>query len=312
MSDADNAAFPGFGNLVPGFDFLQNLTKQAASSSTPSLPQMPGLGSWVAPTLNVEDIEKRIQELKAVQFWLDQNATALKATIQALEVQKMTLATLKGMNFNMGEIANAFKIKTPDSAAGTSKGFAGLEVPPSAFQAMQAAAAKAANAQADEGDDDEEDGDEDDEVEESPPPAPAKSARAGKGSKAEAAAPGVVDPMQWWGALTQQFQTIAAEAMKDVAKKAATDAGQGAASEAMQSAAKMAKGMADSATGAVTGGARAMTSALRNQAWPTPAPRSSAAPKTAAKKSTAKKPAAKSAGKTTPKPGAKTARKTTR
>ena len=33
----------------------------------------------------------------------------LGATIQALEVQKMTLATLKGMNFNMGDVANALK-----------------------------------------------------------------------------------------------------------------------------------------------------------------------------------------------------------
>ncbi len=29
-----------------------------------------------------------------------------------------------------------------------------------------------------------------------------------------------VDPMQWWGALTQQFQNIAAAAVKDVAAKA--------------------------------------------------------------------------------------------
>jgi hypothetical protein len=63
----------------------------------------------------VEDLEKRIEELKAVQFWLDQNAVALKATIQALEVQKMTLATLKGMNFSMGDVANALKLKTADT-----------------------------------------------------------------------------------------------------------------------------------------------------------------------------------------------------
>ena len=29
-----------------------------------------------------------------------------------------------------------------------------------------------------------------------------------------------VDPMQWWGSLTQQFQNIAAAAVKDVAAKA--------------------------------------------------------------------------------------------
>ena len=106
MSDNDNF---GFGKLVPGFDFLQNIAKGAS--------QMPNLSNWVAPTLNPEELEKRIGELKAVHFWLDQNSKALGATIQALEVQKMTLATLKGMNFNMGDVANAFKLKTPDSVA---------------------------------------------------------------------------------------------------------------------------------------------------------------------------------------------------
>ena len=41
---------------------------------------------------------------------------------------------------------------------------------------------------------------------------------------AKVAAPaGVVDPMQWWGALTKQFTQLAANAMKD----SATDAAKG-------------------------------------------------------------------------------------
>jgi hypothetical protein len=109
---SDNQNF-GFGKFIPGFDFLQDLAKGASQS----LPQMPNLSSWVAPTLNLEELEKRIGELKAVHFWLDQNSKALGATIQALEVQKMTLATLKGMNFNMGEVANALKLKSADVVA---------------------------------------------------------------------------------------------------------------------------------------------------------------------------------------------------
>ena len=172
MSDDTNF---GFAKLVPGFDFLQNLAKGASQT----LPQMPGLSSWVAPTLNVEELEKRIGELKAVHFWLDQNSKALGATIQALEVQRMTLATLQGMNFSMGEVADALKLQpaagTPD--AGTAKRKAAGEKP--------------------------------------------KAAKA-RGNGEAAAAP--VDPMQWWGALTQQFQEIAANAMKDVAKAGAETA----------------------------------------------------------------------------------------
>ena len=122
MSQANTPSFPDFGKLVPGFDFLQNLTRQAAGSGNQGQPQLPNLGGWIAPTLNVEELDKRLQELKAVQFWLDQNAAALKATIQALELQKMTLATLKGMNFSMADMANAFKLKTGDSPAAGPQG----------------------------------------------------------------------------------------------------------------------------------------------------------------------------------------------
>ena len=275
MSDADNSSFPDFGKFVPGFDFLQNLAKQAASHSAQSSPQLPGLGSWVAPTLNVEDLDKRIQELKAVQFWLDQNAMALKATIQALEVQKMTLVTLKGMNFNMGDIANAFKLKVPEHGAGAaerpaekSKTFAGLEVPPASFQSTAADAAQA-KAQA-----------------ENVNPAGAAGA-----------AGGVVDPLQWWGALTQQFQTIAADAMKDVAQKSALDSTQNLAQEAIKT--------------ATSGVHSAMNNALRSsQAWPSPmAAKPAAAPKAASR---AKPKVAKAAKTVKPAPARKAARKTAR
>ena len=169
----------GFGKFVPGFDFLQSLAKGAAQS----MPQMPGLGGWVAPTLSVEELDKRISELKAVQFWLDQNAMALKATIQALEVQRMTLATLKGMNVSMSEVAKAFTAKVPDTFA-----------PRAPERAPE------------------------------PPAPPAAAPAAAEASEADAdaqSAPGVVDPMQWWGALTQQFQQIASAAIKDAAERTA-------------------------------------------------------------------------------------------
>ena len=296
MRDADNSSnssFAGFGKFVPGFDFLQNLATQAAGSAAQKIPQLPNLGNWVAPTLNVEELDRRIDELKAVQFWLDQNATALKATIQALEVQKMTLATLKGMNFNMGDVANAFKLKVADSVAGgvqrvanKAKTFSGLEIPPSSFQASH------------EADDNADEVDDEPEAEDTAP-ARAKTAK-GRSAKAPAAG-GVVDPMQWWGALTQQFQTIATDAMKEAAKKTAMDTTKnmatGLAKDAMKNATGMAKsvakGMASSASKTVAGGARAaMNTALRSsQGWPTPA----VAKKPAAKKAASRaKPARKS------------------
>lgn len=116
MSNAD--AF-GFGKFVPGFDFLQNLS-QAAKQAQPANPagaDLHGFSPWFTPNMSVEDLEKRIGELKTVQFWLEQNARVLAATIQALEVQKMTLATLNRMDFGLGTAStskeSAAKAKSP-------------------------------------------------------------------------------------------------------------------------------------------------------------------------------------------------------
>ncbi len=220
MSDNENF---GFGKFVPGFDFLQSLAKGASQT----LPQMPNLSNWVAPTLNLEELERRIGELKAVHFWLDQNSKALGATIQALEVQKMTLATLKGMNFNMGDVANALKLKAADSVM-------------TGVQKVSEKAADTASAISDAAAD----------------AATKSKATRKKGTAAEQAAAGVVDPLQWWGALTQQFQQIAATAMKEAATQTAVDTAKNMASGVAKEAFKTATGMAKAATGSVRGGAR--------------------------------------------------------
>ena len=100
----------GFAKMVPGFDFLQTLVKNAGSA-------IPGIGQWVAPTLDPAEIEKRIEDLRTVQFWLEQNARMLATTIQALEVQRMTLSTLKTMNVQMDDLRESLKIK-PAGASG--------------------------------------------------------------------------------------------------------------------------------------------------------------------------------------------------
>ena len=189
---SDTSAF-GFGKFVPGFDFLQNLG-QAANPGAKGSPQgMPNMASWVAPTMNIEELDKRIQELKTVQFWLEQNTNALKATIQALEVQKMTLSTLQGMNVNMADLAKAFTAKMPDLQAGKEAPVANDKASPEEG-AASSESADAANASSE--------------------------------AQAQASDKPAVDPMQWWGAITQQFQNIAAAAVKDVAANAMKDAPQ--------------------------------------------------------------------------------------
>jgi hypothetical protein len=167
-----------FSKMVPGFDFLQGLVKNASSA-------LPSLGPWVAPTLDPEELGKRIEELKTVQFWLEQNARMIGTTVQALEVQRMTLTTLKTMNVQVADLAEAFKLKDPAPAP--------QSVPQSAPAPTPSPAPESATA-----------------------PTPSSAAAPAQASAASGAAgPGVVDPMQWWGALTQQFTQLAAQALKD-------------------------------------------------------------------------------------------------
>jgi hypothetical protein len=123
---------------------------------------IPNLADWMTPAASTQELDKRIADLKAVLFWLEQNATILRATVQALQVQKMTLTALGGMNLNLADVAKAFTAPA-QSAAETAP-------QPAAGDAPEADAAK---------------------------PAPAAAA---------------ADPLQWWGALTRQFQTLAAHA----------------------------------------------------------------------------------------------------
>jgi hypothetical protein len=115
-----------FAKMVPGFDFLQSLMKGAGAG-------LPGMGQWIAPTLDPDELSKRIEQLRTVQFWLEQNARMLGTTVQALEVQRMTLSTLKTMNVPMAELRKSMEIQ-PETAAA---------------EAAPAAASKKASAAAD-------------------------------------------------------------------------------------------------------------------------------------------------------------------
>jgi len=63
-----------------------------------SLPNM------VTPTLDVEEIEKKIKDLKAVESWLKMNLSMLQMTIQGLEMQCVTLNAVRAM----GQMAGSY------------------------------------------------------------------------------------------------------------------------------------------------------------------------------------------------------------
>jgi hypothetical protein len=181
-----DATTPDLSRMFPGFDFFKGLAGGSRGSGSAA-----GFSHWIAPTVNVEELERRISEMKAVQFWLEQSLLGLKATVQALEVQKMTLTTLRSMNLNLSDVAKAFTLPGAGSATGKTP----------ANWPFAARSGKSAGAPA-------------------TPKAEKPAAQAAASEAAPAANPALLDPMQWWGALTQQFQQIAAETLKEAARQA--------------------------------------------------------------------------------------------
>ncbi|HJV82214.1 PhaM family polyhydroxyalkanoate granule multifunctional regulatory protein [Noviherbaspirillum sp.] len=86
---------PGMGAMTDTLDFVKNLW---GSMGVPGMNManmnIPGM---VMPSLSVEEIQKKITDLKAVETWLNLNTSMLRNTIQALEVQAATLSTLQTM-----------------------------------------------------------------------------------------------------------------------------------------------------------------------------------------------------------------------
>ncbi|MFC5513456.1 PhaM family polyhydroxyalkanoate granule multifunctional regulatory protein [Massilia jejuensis] len=64
---------------------------------------VPGMPAAATPALSLDELDKRITDLKAVESWLNLNLTMLRTSIHALEVQRGTIAALKSMSDNMAQ-----------------------------------------------------------------------------------------------------------------------------------------------------------------------------------------------------------------
>jgi len=112
-----------FGAMPDFNQSLEMLKTMWGNSPTPG--DLSGFGAGIGggagmPTLNIEDLDKRIQDLKSVENWLQLNMSVLRSTIQGLEVQRATLAALQSFSAAL----------TPEAMAEASK---------AASQATQAA-----------------------------------------------------------------------------------------------------------------------------------------------------------------------------
>ena len=134
---------PAMPGMTDTLDFVKNLwgSMQIPGTGLPGMPGMPGLA---APPMSPEDLDKRIADLRAVESWLNLNLTMLRGSIQALEVQRGTLMTLKTMGASMAEAMRQSGVSAEKMAANPFAAFFGAQGQGGGAAAKPAAGATAA------------------------------------------------------------------------------------------------------------------------------------------------------------------------
>jgi hypothetical protein len=141
---------PGMTSMTDTLEFVKKLWGgmgiPGAQGAAPGM-SMPGIATpgmnipgMVMPTLSVEEINKKITDLKAVESWLALNMNMLRGTIQALEVQAATLNALNAMGQTVSATMKAAGVGDPGAMAGGSAGGNGTGAARSGAGASSAAA----------------------------------------------------------------------------------------------------------------------------------------------------------------------------
>jgi len=181
------------------FDLMQKLWGMATGptpANLATLARMPQrLPAMIAPTVDVEELDKRITDLRAVEQWLELNASMLRTTIQTLEVQRATITTLKGIGGAMLAPVLGGKAEAPIAPRAVPHVNPLPGVPPELMTPQPFAAPRRAK------------------------PKASKKGRARPARKSPVAAAGMpalgddaLNPTAWWQTLQDQFTRIAATA----------------------------------------------------------------------------------------------------
>jgi hypothetical protein len=170
--DFSKMAAGGFGQMLDGVEMV----KRAWSNFN--------VPSAMLPTVDLDELDKRIADLKAVEQWLNVNQSMLHNTIQGLEIQRGTLAAIRAFSEQAGMPSQMAAMAKAASPAPKASPFStdGWPMKPPPAQTEPEAASKPAQAQ----------------ETQKAPEAPAQSE----------SAPGI-DPGAWWSMLQNSFSQIA-------------------------------------------------------------------------------------------------------
>lgn len=285
--------------IMPGFGQTEGATQNPLLASMDMMQRawqgMAGAGGMdaaaMATPMSVEDLDKRITDLRAVESWLRLNLSMLSSTIQGLEVQRSTIATL--MSF-------AAKVSPASGTAGTDTKQSPLEAVlgnwPASFMGASATPEAAASPAA-----------------KKPASAPSDAAAAAQAAQAaQAAATQASDTATayaasaetavkgWWDLLQAQFDSLAsatAASMQNADAASAPSNDTAASTSSKKAQAK--KTVAKKATSTKAAATKAPAQATASKAGKKPATKATAkpAPKAArtatVTKAATKKPAAK-------------------
>ncbi len=178
---------PGAGPMTDTLEFVKKLWGGLS---------VPGM---VAPTVSTDELDKQITDLKTVETWLTMNMNMLRGSIQALEVQRATIATLKSMGDAFSAATQTGAPETKETAAFDPAAFWSslMTAPatPAAPAAKEAVASKPA-------------------AEPAPPPAPAADKSEAVKPDARADMVGqMVNPAAWWNVVQDQFKQAVSTAV---------------------------------------------------------------------------------------------------
>ncbi len=176
-------------SVTDGFDFVKKIWG--------SLP----IPSVMNPTTDLDELDKRISDLKAVEQWLNVNLSMLRATIQGLEVQRGTIATIKSFGSNFGLNSAGDRLGDVNQAVNEEiiRNAVQSAVAPPPVPRMEPVAPKTPDPE---------------------PPGPAASdakdkstSAADSAAAAESSKAIMSNATAWWGLLQDQFNKVAASAL---------------------------------------------------------------------------------------------------
>lgn len=157
----------------------------------------------MAPPMNLEDLDRRIAELRSVESWLRMNLSMLSSTIQGMEVQRSTISTLRAFvdsaaSMDMGSMRDAGAASPLEVALGLKPAPKKPAASASAKEGAKSGAEDAAGAAA-------------------PDAAAGMSEQMGAAAQSASKA--------WWDLLQQQFNQIAAATAASMPTNPAAPAG---------------------------------------------------------------------------------------